>query len=209
MRGRRYAGPRFIRLLAAVTLWTGIVAAVWGVAYAINGATQAPAEVTVPVSLVGFADPEQVYRGVRLPDEATLRPASGVAHLVAQGSTIPEQLLARGDVAVTGLCLGAGALLVHGLFLSVLYGEPFRSGNAGRIAGLAGLVAVSGVGGTLPHVSTSLVLARLRLDPSHQAEMPIPFAHIAVALLLLVLAEAFRQGGRLVRGLEEKGADPV
>ncbi|MFC6083766.1 DUF2975 domain-containing protein [Sphaerisporangium aureirubrum] len=194
----RYAGPGLIRPLAAVTLWIGIVGAGWGVAYAINGATQAPAYVTVPVALSGFVGPELADPPVRLPDGVLLRPGSGAAELQAWDSTIPEQLLSRGDTAVTGLCLGFGALLLHGLLTSVLRGEPFEAGNPRRVAGLAALVAFAGlVGEALPHVAASMVLGRLRLDPSHLVGMPIPFVPVGVALLLLVLAEAFRQGGRL------------
>jgi hypothetical protein len=197
---RRYAGPRLIRLSAAVTLWIGIVAAFWGVAYAINGATQPL--VTVPVALSTFTDPEFAHRAVKLPDGVSLQPSSGTAHLIAWDSTIAEELLSRGDTAVTGVCLGLGALLLHGLLLSVLNGEPFRAGNPGRIASLAGLVAFAGiVGEPLPYISAAMVLSRLRLDSSHLIGMPIPFSHIVAALLLLVLAEAFRQGGRLADGL--------
>ncbi|WP_407341732.1 hypothetical protein [Pengzhenrongella phosphoraccumulans] len=51
LRDSEYVGPRTSRVIAGLLLLAGVVAAVSGVGYAINGATQAPATVTVPISL--------------------------------------------------------------------------------------------------------------------------------------------------------------
>lgn len=46
-RRRAFASPGIIRTLAGTVLAVGVVAAIWGVAYDINGATQAQADVVV------------------------------------------------------------------------------------------------------------------------------------------------------------------
>ncbi|GAA1286886.1 hypothetical protein Psi02_53250 [Planotetraspora silvatica] len=198
---RPYAGPRLIRFLAAATVVIGAASAFWGVAYAINGATQAPAYVTVPVAYkhpLDHPEPAVGLTGPRLPEGVRLRPAAGELDLTAWDSTVLEQLLARGGVAVTGVCLGVAAVLVRRVLLSVVEGEPFRAGNPARIAGLAGLVAFAGVAGAvLAHISASSVLGRLDLAGSFVTGVSIPLEPVLVALLLLVLAEAFRHGGEL------------
>ncbi len=74
---RPFASPGLIRTLAGTVMAAGVLASFWGVAYDINGATQAQGDVVVAVHL--------------------MRP---------WGSTVPEQLLGRGGLAVVGLCLG-------------------------------------------------------------------------------------------------------
>ncbi|MEU7899153.1 hypothetical protein AB0B45_40655 [Nonomuraea sp. NPDC049152] len=144
---------------------------------------------------------------VRLPEIAQVRPAGGELELVAWDSTVPEQLLARGDIAVLGMCLCIGALLMRPLLLSVAEGRPFRKGNPARIAGLAGVVLFAGiVGGALPHVAALMVHTRLNLagpgSPFVTHDLSISLTPIPVALLLLVLAESFRRGGELADDVE-------
>lgn len=50
---------------------------------------------------------------------------------------MPEQLLARGNGAVLGLCVGLGALLLRRLLLSIAEGRPFDARNPARLAGMA------------------------------------------------------------------------
>lgn len=153
-RPNSFASPRMIRLLADVVLLVGILAAVGGVVYAINGATQAGGYVEVPV-LAGGATLEiagQTPNGAKasilvtqdstigaLPltipsvDKGhTLSAAADGLTLSSFDSTVPEQLLSRGDRAVQGLCLLVGALLLFRLLISIAEGKPFRRGNAGR-----------------------------------------------------------------------------
>ncbi|GAA0442406.1 hypothetical protein Acor_05280 [Acrocarpospora corrugata] len=167
MARRPYAGPRLIRFLAAMTVAVGVVSALWGVAYAINGATQAAGPVTVPVTLKQpLLHPDITVEApqVRLPEGASLQPATGMMDLLAWDSTVLEQLLSRGGAAVTGVCLAAAAVLLRRLLLSVLEKEPFRQGNPARIAGLAGLVVLAGIAGhVLVQFAASLVLTRLKL----------------------------------------------
>ncbi|MEW9533721.1 DUF2975 domain-containing protein [Microbispora sp. NPDC049125] len=200
-RTRSYAGPRLIRFLAGLTVWIGVIAAFWGVAYAINGATQAKGRVTVPVTIGKTSEgepPEIQLPKAHVPDAVRLSAVDDAVALSAPGSTVAEQLLSRGDTAVTGLCLGLAAVLLRRLLLSVLEGTPFRGGNPARIAGLAGLLLFAAiVGEALPDIGAGIVLSRLDLGPMFTAGVSIPMAPILVALLLLVLAEAFRRGGEL------------
>ncbi|MEV0616518.1 DUF2975 domain-containing protein [Nonomuraea sp. NPDC050404] len=185
--------------MASATLWIGAIAAFWGIAYAINGATQAGAYVTVPVPLDAFIDPESAFAHPKqLPEGTSLQPSGNSVDLRAWDSTILEQLLSRGDTAVTGVALGLGAVLLRRLLLSILEGEPFRKGNPSRIARLAGLVVLSGfVANFLPQIAATMVLTRVGLSPSGIPTVHIPLLPIAAALLLLILAEAFRRGSEL------------
>lgn len=200
-----YAGPRLIRFLAWAVLLIGLGLAVGSVAYWINGGTHAGAEVTVPVVL---ATSDQVDRtdGVRLPGfdlPAGSRVETGDAELVlrAADSTLAEQLLARGDAVVLGLCLGVGGVLLRRLLLSVAEGRPFRAGNARRVATIAVLVAAGGtLAGVFPDLAGLLVLDRLGQtgpDSPFSLGVTFPLRPVLVAPVILALAEAFRRGAEL------------
>jgi len=125
-------------------------------------------------------------------------------------STMPEQILARGGIAVISVCVGAGALMLYRILLSIAAGRPFEPGNPKRIAGLAGAIAVAAV---VPWFLTSaaahLVLHRVGLTGPHSpvTAPPVPSAgsmlwQLLVPLLVLALAQAFRRGGELTRDVE-------
>lgn len=163
-----YVGSRLIRVLAAAALFVGVVAAVAGTAYWVNGLTHVDAEVAVAVELtppdsgLGSAgstrlDEPAVPAGSRLETTGPLR-------LRADRSTLAEQLLARADSLLLGLGLGVGGVLLRRLLLSVARGWPFERGNARRLAVIPGLVGVVGtLQGLLPQVAGLLVLDRLGL----------------------------------------------
>jgi hypothetical protein len=226
---RRFASSRLIRFLEATVLLMGLAAPVAGVAYAINGATQAQADVKVTVaartteglnvrgpangdSKPGVPVPHQpgdrILLGVSgVEGSHSLEADKGSLVLRAWGSTVSEQLLSRGDSAILGLSVGAGALLVRRLLLSIAEGEPFRQGNAARIAGIAALTAGGSVGAALtPGLAGGLVLERLGLDgadsPVVATEFSYPMSALLVALLLLAVAEAFRKGTELARDVD-------
>ena len=226
---RRFASSRLIRFLETTVLLMGLAAPVAGVAYAINGATQAQADVEVTVAArttEGLNVPGPVNGESKpavpvpqQPDGEILLGVSGVkaSHslevdkgslmLRAPGSTVSEQLLSRGDSAILGLSVGAGALLVRRLLLSIAEGEPFRQGNAARIAGIAALTAGGSIGAALtPGLAGGLVLERLGLDgaesPVVATEFSYPMSALLVALLLLAVAEAFRKGTELAQDVD-------
>ena len=208
-RTRPYARPRTVRLLAGAVLAVGLALAVFGVAYAVNGATQAQGEVEVPVTLTVPAGQSAVPlpRG-DLPPGSRLETAADHMVLRSFGSTVAEQLVSRGDTLLFGLAAGIGGVLLRRLLLSVAEGRPFRAGNAGRIAGVAVLVAFAGtLGPVLPQLAGVMVLDRLGLtgpDGPFRVGVSFPLLPLLVMPVLLALAEAFRRGAELaddVRGL--------
>ncbi len=222
---RPFASAGTIRFLAGACLFLGGVTALGSVAYAINGATQARADVVVPVTArtdavvdgrgVGGAEASVVVRsrdspggGLRLglpgtPQGTSLDVPRDGLKLRAWDSTVTEQVLNRGGSAVLGLCVGAGVLLLRKLLLSVAEGRPFEPGNAARIAGIAGLVVVGSLASDfLPVFGTNLVLRRVGLADAGSpvyAGSTLSVLPLLVAPLLLALAEAFRRGTELAQ----------
>jgi len=175
---RGYASPRLARGLATLTLGIGL-------AYAL-----------------GAENPRLMLTDALRPTStAYLETDASSAVLRAWDATLAEQLLSRAAYAVSGICVGLGALLLRQLLLSIAEGRPFRSGNPARIAGIGGLVLVAGVAWmVLPAAATSLVISRLDLPPfTLGAQVMLDFRPLLGALLALVLAEAFRRGGLLAR----------
>ncbi|MFQ1000439.1 hypothetical protein [Modestobacter sp. SSW1-42] len=209
-RSTTYVSPSTVRGIGQLLGLAGIVAAVAGPVHAVNGATHAGAAVEVPVELDGGVGP-LAGAPVALPDGARLLPLpeGARAALSAGDSTVAEQLLARGDVAVLGLAVGLGAWLLRPVLASIAAGRPFGVGSSRRLAWLAVVVAVAGsLGPLLPQVGALAVLDRLDLvGPGSPFVMGVTFSFLPVLVgggLLLVLAEAFRQGERIdsdVQGL--------
>ena len=211
---------RYLRVLIVVLGWA---AGVLGVAYAVNGATQAPAWVRVPVTLAATPDhagPVEVHvDGISVPDgRLTGPPPSGASFsvagqptgdsaltLAAWGSTRVEQLLARGQWLVGGLGVLVGALALAPLLGSIADGYPFAPGNA-RLVVLAVTIAVAGVlAPLLPQIAGFLVLDRTGLaGPAFMATPSVELTPLLVGALILAVAAAFRAGERMaddVRGL--------
>lgn len=219
-----------IRTLAGVVLTVGVVAAVGGISYAINGATQARAWVAVDVrarpgavleapgtTLTGangtilvkndpFGDQAIRLNLPGIPQANWLEAHSDALTLRSWDSTMAEQLLARGGLAVVGLSIGLGAIWLRRLLISIAEGRPFQSGNAARLAGMGGLVVVATLANDiLPVLGSSLVLERLGLTGTSSPVFPglVPSLDPLLAVpILLALAEAFRRGGELARDVE-------
>lgn len=204
-----YVGPRTTRALATLLLVVGGVAAVGGVGYAVNGATQAPGTVLVPVSLRAdeAAPPggpvEVEVPGVELPP-ATVLQTSDDGDLVLRDATGAGRwtgFLARGDAALGGLAVGLAALLLAPVLTSVAAGEPFRHGNAARIGATALTILVAGtVAPMLPQLAALAVLDRLGLAAPggpFVVGLGLDLAPFGVAALVLVVAEAFRRGTQI------------
>jgi hypothetical protein len=122
------------------------------------------------------------------------------------GSTVPEQMLSRGGLVVVGLCMGVGAIWLRRVLISIAEGRPFQSGNAARIAGIGGLLALASLANDIiPVFASHLVLQRLGLSgqasPVFAAVFPSPGPLLLVPFLL-VLAEAFRRGAELAKEVE-------
>lgn len=205
-----YVGPRTTELIAALLLLVGVVAAVGGVAYAVNGATQAPGTVSVPVGIeppewpgTGRSGPVYVeVDGVELPERTLLRTVDGGLVLVdANGVSRWIGFLARGDAALGGLAVGLCAVLLAPVVRSIAVGEPFRRGNAARIGGTAGTVLLAGmVAPLLPQLAGLAVLDGLglgRADDPFVLGFGFDLAPVAFSALLFVVAEAFRRGTQI------------
>jgi hypothetical protein len=211
---RRYPYIRHgtIRQVSQVLALVGIAAVILGPAYAINGATRAGAAVRVPVELRQTTSGEDGLVSrlpvTGLPESAWLELPNpdGRVQLSALDSTVVEQLLSRGNAVVIGLALGLVALMLRPLLVALSNGHAFRAGNARRLAQLAVLVGVAGyVAPLLPQVAGIVVLHRLGLDrPESPVEAGLHFSLTPglVVLLLLLVAEAFRQGERLSGDVE-------
>ena len=203
-----YVGPRTTRVIAVLLLVVGGVATVGGLGYAINGATQAPATVLVPVSLAlekaelaGGPVPVEVA-GVHLPGSTRLEAADGGLMLVDNtGASRWTGFLARGDAALGGLAIGVCSLLLAPVLTSVAAGAPFRRGNAARLGATAGTIMVAGlVAPLLPQIAAMAVLDRLGLvapGSPFVVGLSLDLAPFGVAALVLVLAEAFRRGTQI------------
>jgi hypothetical protein len=209
-RRTRFIGPGGIGLLSALLLVLGAVGLVGGVAYWVNGLTQAGADVTVPVHLlpgassqVEAADPDRVAVPVAgLPAGARVTADTGELGVTAWGSTIPEYALARADTLLLGLAVAFAAYLLVPLLRSVQEGHPFADGNARRVAGLAvALLAAGWLGPFLTGLGSLLVLRRIGLDRADSGLEPATTSNLGLLLLgaalLAVLAEAFRRGEQI------------
>ena len=210
----------------------GVTAPIGGIAYAINGATQAqgpvkvrivvtePGALQVPVSAAAGPGTRPLHpQGVTEGDLAvsfdlTVPSAAASSFLEvpreltlrAWDSTVTEQLLSRA-AAVLGLCIGLGAVLLRRVLLSVADGQPFRPGNPACLAGIAALMVVASLAAAvLPAVASARVLDRLALDaaasPIASPPVNLDLGPLLATLVVLALAEAFRRGGELAHEVE-------
>lgn len=208
VRDSEYVGPRTSRTIARLLLLAGIVAAVGGVGYAINGATQAPATVTVPISLEAQdgrpSGPVPVsVDDVVVPDDTRLQVAEHGLQLVTEGAHAGRWtgFLARGDAALLGLGFGASALLLAPVVNAVAAGDPFRRSNAARIGWTGVIVGVVGtVAPMLPNLAAFAVMTSVDAagGPNPLAVvLDLEAAPIGIAALIFVVAEAFRRGTQI------------
>jgi hypothetical protein len=235
-RGKRpFASPGMIRTLAGTVLAVGVMAGIWGVAYDLNGATQAQAYVVVDVHArpgavlqVSGTTPAGTQGTVLVKDgaeptapfsltipgipastetpSATLDGHGDTLTLRSWGSTVPEQLFSRGGLAVIGLCMGVGAIWLRRVLISIAEGRPFEPGNATRIAGIGGLLALASLANDIiPVFGSHLVLQRLGLEgPASPifASVFLSLGPLLIVPFLLVLAEAFRRGAELAKEVD-------
>ncbi|HEX5332993.1 MAG TPA: hypothetical protein VFW79_10145 [Cellulomonas sp.] len=210
----------WVARLAALLLLLGVAAALWGTAYAVNGMTQAPARVKVPVMLIA-AEPQSGWGNVPLQVPGVVVPegwlagaqptgvgpsgSDGRVTVAAWGSTRVEQLLGRGDGLVRGIGLLVGAVALQPVLRSISSGRPFARGNARRIAVVAGTVGVVGVvAPLLPRLAGRLVLERTGLAGTGAFALApaLSLEPLLVAALVLVVAAAFRAGETMARDMD-------
>ncbi|GII76193.1 hypothetical protein Sru01_11750 [Sphaerisporangium rufum] len=173
--------------------YLGGLAALWGIAYVINGITQAGAYVRIQVNPAAGTADQLRLSGVNMPYGVKLDTDQLPVH--AWGSTVLEQALSRGDVLLAGLCAFAGALLLERLLMTFLQGRPFAPGNAAKVGRLAALVVVAGVGGPLlPTIAAWMALNRTALAGTFTAAYDFSPVPPAIGLILTALAVFIRSG---------------
>jgi hypothetical protein len=213
-----FVSPRATRGLASAVLIAGVVSALAGVAYAVNGMTQAGGQVVVAAQAVdgaafetpggGRATVDPGDHAVRLDAPGKDRTSwlelpAGETQLRAADSTVAEQALNRGGVAVLGICLGIGGVLLRRLLLSIAGGEPFERRNATRIAVIAVLVAAGSIASdVLPAIASELVIGRTGWSRFAEASALISLPPLLAVPILLALAQAFRRGTELAADTE-------
>ncbi|SEN41613.1 hypothetical protein [Nonomuraea pusilla] len=183
---------RFVRLVVYVVRFAGVVAGLWGVAYVINGATQAGGFITVRAVPRLDAAEQLGLSGVKLPSGVSL--AGEELSLQVWNSTLVEQVVSRADIMLGGLCALVAAFLLRGLLTSMLERQPYRSGNAARVAWLAVLAVAAGAAQALPGLAGAAVLDRVGLSGTFGAAYGLSWVPFVGAAFLLALAVALRQG---------------
>ena len=206
---RPYLSTSATSLVTMVVLLAGVVAAFAGIAYWINGLTQAHAYVTVPVQVdpglaSHWAQPDPGSDVLRLPaaglpSGVSLQVEPGDVTLSAWDSTLVEQALARAGYVVLGLGCLLVALLLRPVLTGLERGDPFSPGNARRISLVAVTIAAVALAvPTLNAIAAAEVIRRLGLDPDTVTwHWSLDLAPLLVACLVLAVAESFRRGEQL------------
>ncbi|MEU4540398.1 hypothetical protein AB0G15_36715 [Streptosporangium sp. NPDC023825] len=178
-----------------------------GFAFVVSGAMQAPHIVAVYVHPIPHRLPLSVSAAKDMSAGAMFRPPN---ILMAAGSTVAENVLARGDVLLGGLCAGGAGLLLHRLFRSFLHDPPARRRNPARILWLGVLSLVAGAAGpAIPVLASSMVLDRTKLaDACRPAALYSGVSAVLLVggVLLLVLAEIYQSRAKPD---EPRPRDPV
>lgn len=113
--------------------------------------------------------------------------------------TDARSLLAIATVLSTLVVIGVCAVLVW-LCLRVFVGRPFVASATWGIGGVAILVIVGGLGGSLlQSVAHSVIVQHLALGPAEPPTFSVDLAPLGWGLALAVVAGAFEIGQRLQR----------
>ena len=185
---------------------TGFLA--WGLLVA--AAVAAVRAVALP--LIRVTDPGgrvKVYAGDPVwPDAQAVADVSplnqqGIAYLHIPDLPVGLRLLAEAGPAIGALAWAVGLALVALVVRDIGSGSPFGARVPLRLTVLAALVVVGGTARTaLEWLSSTAVVDRMNLDDTVSPTYAFPVGEVLIAALVLVLAEAFRQGRRLSAELE-------
>lgn len=204
LRTKPYLRPTWIETASKLLTLAGVVAAAITTAVFINGLTQAGAGVDVLTTIHDDTATavEDAFRealpvtetGVAVTADTTSR-----VTLEIWDSTVLEQALSHLHVLLAGIAIFVGSVLVGRIMRNIAVGDPFAPGTSRNFAALASIVGVFSLVQSIPGVIASnmaLDRAGLLSDFSTPANFD-PFGIIVAPFVLLVLAEAFRAGGRL------------
>ncbi|GLY31771.1 DUF2975 domain-containing protein [Kineosporia sp. NBRC 101731] len=224
----RYVSPTMLRVITWIMLAVGAVSAVVAIVLLVASVTGSPRTQDVPVQLTDGASTERATgyvaeRATESGGDPGSSSATG-AHtrqagrssftagndgpvLSAADPTRPERLLNNGGAILLGATVAVGTLLLRPVLTSIAAGRPFGSGNSSRLNLLAAVTGSAAVlVPLLPQFAALLTLDRLGLFGTGS-----PFVMglglslapvVGLSVLLVVLAEAFRQGEKLHRDVE-------
>lgn len=204
-RTKPYVGSKWITAASKLLVAIGAFIAVVTTAFFINGITRAGSAVNILTSVHDESREtlETAFRealpatdvGIAIDANTTSR-----ITLAIDESTGAEQVLARLDVLLAGFAILAGCILVSRIMKNIAIGDPFAPGTSRRFASLALIVGAFSFVQSIPGtIASSMALDRAGL-PVDEFSTPANFdlfGIIVVPFVLLVLAEAFRTGGRL------------
>jgi hypothetical protein len=186
-----------LRVVAAVAL---AVAAV----LPINQLTQPGGSVAVAP---GSEEAERILDLPGLPDGVTVVDADPAALLLASDLPAPLRALTELPAVLAAVGIAAGAWWLAQVLTTIRAGRPFDARNPARLAGVAAAVLLAGLVAPMSEgLVGAVVLDHLELTgpdfPFALFSIPIPLTPIALALVTLAAAEAFRRGGALADEVE-------
>lgn len=199
-----YLGRTGMGLTAAILQIVAAVALVVAVALPVNQLTQPGGNVVVTPVDDGTGRPLDL---AGLPEGVWVDDADPTAVLHAFDLPVGLRALTELPTVLALVGIAAGAWWLAMVLTSIRRGQPFDRRNPSRLAGVAAAVVL---GGLVAPVSESLVattvLDHLGLtgpaSPLRLIIADFPLTPVAVGLLLLAAAEAFRRGGALADDVE-------
>lgn len=192
-----FIDAKSVAALEWIARLVSIPALIAGVAVPINQLTQRGGTVEVLV--------DEAVRAHVVAPGAALSATSAVVQLSVNELPWWLRLLSEGQFALTWIAIGFGALMLSRVMGRIMRGDPFDQPNARRIALIAVCVLVGAIGGPLLEgVAATATLDRLGLtsDLAIRAGISMPLTPLAIAGLVLVVAETFRRGSQLTKDVE-------
>ncbi|GLY18336.1 hypothetical protein Kisp01_53500 [Kineosporia sp. NBRC 101677] len=208
-----YVGTRSLQIISHTLALVGVIAL--GASAVLLGASvfRSHQSIDLPVQLQDTAVVARVGDFVtqNARTRAELAVSDGELALKVIDPPRLEILLGNAGPILLGLAIGISAFLLRPVLLSVANAQPFRPGNARRLAHVAVVTTCAAVLVPVsPALTTMFALDRLGLTGGREGgDSPFVFGVsfsltlvIVLPVVLLVLAEAFRQGEKLHRDVE-------
>jgi hypothetical protein len=198
-----YIGRIAMSLLSSVMAVVAGVAVLAAVAAPLNQLTQPGGTVVVtPTEPTGDA----TVGPAGLPDGVSLTAASPDALMSVFELPAGLRALTELSTSLLALAVGVGAWLIGRVVVSIEAGRPFDRRNPRRLAGVAAAVLLGGVVAPLSEgfVATAVLDHVGLTGPGSPFILgaTMPLTPVGLALVVLVVAEAFRRGGTLADEVE-------
>lgn len=196
MAGRRLTAGVDTGVLAWGLFVAAGAAALRAVVLPVNQLTQPGGRVKVHVGDPVWPDTQGVV------DVAPLN-GQGMAYLQAHDLPTGVRLLTEAGPALGALAWAIGLALTALVIRDIGRGSPFGHRVPIRIAGLAVVVLIGGFASTtLDWLAARTVVDQLEVSQVVSPTYAMPLGGVLLAALLLVLAEAFRQGQKMSAELD-------